>query len=317
VFSFVLSRAGQALIVLCLVVVLSFAAVQMMPGDALLAALESTGNVADLRGLDEVRKAFGAHGTASEQFWRWLTNFVRGDWGISMGTGQDVLEMFLQRAPVTLELFLGGLLWALALGIPMGMVCAFKRGSWLDNVLSGVSLTGIALPVTFEALALIYLLGVLFRILPVSGYTPFSVDPWENVQSMLLPSFVIGSHLAGVLARYVRAGMIEVLRQDYIRTARSKGLTEVQILFRHAIKPSMIPIVTVLGFSFAGMMAGSFIVEVIFALPGIGRMAVDATFAKDFPVIQAVLVVASINVLLVNFLVDIAYAALDPRIRLR
>ena len=314
--SFVLSRAGQAFVVLCLVVVLAFAAVQMMPGDALLAALESTGNVADARGLDEVRKAFGTHGSATEQFWRWLGNFLRGDWGVSMGTGQDVLDMFLQRAPITLELFLGGLLWGLVIGVPVRMVCAFRRGSRLDTFLSGASLTGIALPPTFEALALIYLLSVLFRILPVSGYTPFSVDPWENVLSMLMPSFVIGSHLAGVLARYVRASLLEVLRQDFIRTARSKGLTEVQILFRHAIKPSMIPIITVLGFTFAGMLAGSFIVEVIFALPGIGRMAVDATFAKDFPVVQAVLVVASVNVLLVNFLVDIAYAALDPRIRL-
>ena len=315
-FAFVLNRAGQALFVLCLVVVLSFAAIQLMPGDALLAALESTGNVADTRGLEEVRKAFGASGTATEQFWRWLGHFVQGDWGVSMGTGQDVIDMFLQRAPVTLELFLGGLIWALVLGIPIGMICAYKRGSKLDTFLSGVSLTGIALPVTFEALALIYLLSVLFRILPVSGYMPFKLDPWENILSMLMPSFVIGSHLAGVLARYVRASMLEVLRQDYIRTARSKGLSELQILLRHAIKPSMIPIVTVLGFTFAGMMAGSFIVEVIFALPGIGRMAVDATFAKDFPVIQAVLVVVSINVLLVNFLVDIAYAALDPRIRL-
>ena len=264
-----------------------------------------------------MRKAFGTQGTAAEQFWRWGSNFVRGDWGISMGTGQDVLQRFKQRAPVTIELFVGGLLWALLIGVPIGMVCAFKRGTWLDTLLSGVSLTGVALPPTFEALALIYLLSVAFHILPVAGYTPFSVDPWENILSMAMPSFVIGSHLAGVLARYVRASLLEVLRQDFIRTARSKGLTETQIMLRHAIKPSMIPIVTVLGFTFGGMLAGAFIVEVIFALPGIGRMAVDATFSKDFPVIQAVLVVASVNVLLVNFLVDIAYAALDPRIRLK
>jgi len=315
--SYVVSRAGQALVVLCIVVVLAFAAVQKMPGDALLVALEATGNVADTRGLEQVRKAYGIDGTAIEQFWRWLSKFVRGDWGLSMGTGQEVLDMFLQRAPVTLELFFGGLIWALLVGVPVGMVAAFKRGSKLDTFLSGVSLTGVALPPTFEALALIYLLSVLLRILPVAGYVPFTVDAWENVLSMLLPTFVIGSHLAGVLARYVRASLLEVLGQDFIRTARSKGLSETQILFRHAIRPSMIPIVTVLGFTFGGMLAGSFIVEVIFALPGIGRMAVDAIFAKDFPVIQAVLVVASVNVLMVNFLVDIAYAALDPRIRLR
>ncbi|MFT3814011.1 MAG: ABC transporter permease [Acidovorax sp.] len=315
--SYVLSRSLQALVVLALVVVVAFATVQLMPGDALMAALAGTGNVADASGLEAVRKAYGLNGTLPEQFWRWLVNFVQGNWGISMNTGQDVIDMFRQRAPVTIELFIGGLLWALVLGVPVGIICAFRRGSKLDTFLSGASLTGIALPPTFEALALIYLLSVVFQLLPVAGYTEFSEDPWENLQSMLMPSFVVGSHLAGVLARYVRAGVIEVLRQDFIRTARAKGLTEVQILLRHAIKPALVPVVTVLGFSFAGMLAGSFIVEFIFALPGIGRMAVDAAFAKDYAVIQAVLVVTAVNVLVVNLLVDLCYAALDPRIRLR
>ena len=314
---FLLYRSFHAAIVLCIVVVVSFAAVQLMPGDALLAAIEVTGEVADSRGLDAVRKYYGQDGNAFEQFFRWLGKFVRGDWGLSMGSGQAVKDMFLQRAPVTLELFFGGLIWALVIGIPIGMVCAFKRGSALDSFLSGGSLVGIALPPTFEALALIYLFAVIFKILPPSGYTPFFEDPWANIQSMLMPTFVIGSHLAGVLARYVRSSLLDNLRQDFIRTARSKGLSEVEILFRHAVKPSMIPIVTVLGFTFGGMLAGAFIIEVIFALPGVGRMAVNAIFEKDFPVIQAVLVITAINVLVVNFLVDIAYAALDPRIRIR
>jgi peptide/nickel transport system permease protein len=314
---FVLYRGFHATIVLCIVIVVSFTAVQMMPGDALMAALQATGEIADSRGLEAVKKLYGQDGTAWQQFWRWLGKFVRGDWGLSMGSGQAVLAMFLQRAPVTLELFFGGLLWALALGVPIGIICAFKRGSALDSWLSGASLVGIALPPTFEALALIYLFAVLFKILPPSGYTPFHDDPWQNILSMLLPSFVIGSHLAGVLARYVRSSLLDNLRQDFIRTARAKGLSEVQILFRHAIKPSMIPIVTVLGFTFGGMLAGAFLIEVIFALPGVGRMAVDAIFEKDFPVIQAVLVMTSVNVLLVNFLVDIVYAMLDPRIRIK
>jgi peptide/nickel transport system permease protein len=314
---FLLYRSLHAAIVLCIVVVVSFAAVQLMPGDALLAAIEVTGEVADSRGLDAVRKYYGQDGNAFEQFFRWLGKFVRGDWGLSMGSGQAVKDMFLQRAPVTLELFFGGLIWALVIGIPVGMLCAFKRGTALDSFLSGGSLIGIALPPTFEALALIYLFAVIFKILPPSGYTPFFEDPWANIQSMLLPSFVIGSHLAGILARYVRSSLLDNLRQDFIRTARAKGLSEVEILFRHAVKPSMIPIVTVLGFTFGGMLAGAFIIEVIFALPGVGRMAVNAIFEKDFPVIQAVLVMTAINVLAVNFLVDIAYAALDPRIRIR
>jgi peptide/nickel transport system permease protein len=315
--SYCLNRTGQALLVLCWVVALTFTAIQLIPGDALLAALGSSGNVVDVHDLDVLRKAFGGQGTPIEQFWIWSTHFMRGDWGISMGTGQRVLQMFAERAPVTAELFCGGLLWALVLGVPAGIICAVRPGARLDRWIGGTSMTLIALPPAFEALALIYIFGVYFRLLPVSGYTPFTLDPWGNLQGMMLPSFVIGSHLAGVLARYVRASLIEVLRQDFIRTARAKGLSEIEILFRHAVKPSMIPIVTVLGFSFAGMLAGSFLVEVIFALPGIGRMAVDAAFVRDVPVILAVVIVASLNVLLVNFLVDIVYAVLDPRIRLR
>ena len=314
---FLLTRSLHAAIVLCIVVVVSFSAVQLMPGDALLAAIEATGEAADNRSLDAVRKLYGQDGSAWQQFWRWLGKFVQGDWGLSMGSGQAVMDMFQQRAPVTLELFFGGLLWALGLGVPIGMICAYKRGSALDSWLSGGSLVGIALPPTFEALALIYLFAVILKILPPSGYTPFSEDPWANIQSMLLPTFVLGSHLAGVLARYVRSSLLDNLRQDFIRTARAKGLSEVQILFRHAVRPSMTPIVTVLGFTFGGMLAGAFIIEVIFALPGVGRMAVNAIFEKDFPVIQAVLVVTALNVLVVNFLVDIAYAVLDPRIRIQ
>ncbi len=314
---FILYRGFHAALVLCIVVVVSFAAVQMMPGDAILAALEATGETADARGIDAVRKVYGQDGTAMEQFWRWLGKFVRGDWGLSMGSGQAVIDLFKQSAPVTLELFFGGLLWALMIGIPIGIVCAFKRGSALDTWLSGGSLIGVALPPTFEALALIYIFAVIFKILPPSGYTPFRDDPWANVQCMLMPTFVVGSHLAGVLARYVRSSLLDNLQQDFIRTARSKGLSEIQILFRHAMQPSMIPIVTVLGFTFGGMLAGAFIIEVIFALPGIGRMAVNAIFEKDFPVIQAVLVITAINVLVVNFLVDVAYALLDPRIRIK
>ncbi len=314
---FILSRSLHAAIVLCIVVVVSFIAVQAMPGDALMVALQATGETTDARGIEAVKKLYGQDGTAVEQFFRWLGKFIRGDWGLSMGSGQAVMDMFKQSAPVTLELFFGGLIWALAIGVPVGMVCAFKRGSGLDTWLSGGSLVGVALPPTFEALALIYVFAVILRILPPSGYVPFRDDPWGNIQSMLMPTFVVGSHLAGVLARYVRSSLLDNLRQDFIRTARAKGLTEWQILFRHAVRPSMIPIVTVLGFAFGGMLAGAFIIEVIFALPGVGRMAVNAIFEKDFPVIQAVLVITALNVLIVNFLVDIAYAVLDPRIRIR
>jgi peptide/nickel transport system permease protein len=151
--------------------------------------------------------------------------------------------------------------------------------------------------------------------LPPSGYVPFFEDPLLNLKAMLLPTFVLGTHSGGLLARYVRSSLLEVLGQDYIRTARAKGLSEASVVARHAIKPGMIPVVTVIGLSWGAMLAGAFFVEVIFAIPGLGRMGVEAIFQKDYPVIQATLIVVSINVLLANLLVDILYGYLDPRVR--
>ena len=313
---FLLTRAAHAAIVLCIVVTLAFAGVHLIPGDAILAAIGSTGNAADMSGVEAVRKSYRMDGPVITQFWQWLSHFVRGDWGDSIGNGQPVLNMFMQRLPVTLELFLGATFWALLIGIPTGMLSALRQGSLLDRVLSTAAMIGISVPSFWAGIVMIYIFAVYFQLLPPSGYTPFTEDPWLNLQSMLMPTLILGVHSAGLLARYVRSSLLDNLRQDFIRTARAKGLNERQVITRHAVKPSMIPVVTVIGLSWAGMLAGAFFVEVIFALPGLGRMSVDAIFEKDFPVIQATLVAVSLNVLAINFLVDVVYALLDPRIRL-
>lgn len=314
--NFLLTRAAHAGVVLCIVVVLAFAGVHLIPGDAILAALGSTGSVSDLSSVEAVRKSYRMDGPIVVQFWQWLTHFLRGDWGQSIGSGQPVLAMFMQRLPVTLELFVGATFWTLIVGIPVGMLSALRQGSLLDRVLSTVAMIGISVPSFWAGIVMIYIFAVFFQLLPPSGYTPFSEDPWLNVQSMLMPTLILGIHSAGLLARYVRSSLLDNMRQDFIRTARAKGLSERQVVLRHAVKPSMIPVVTVVGLSWAGLLAGAFFVEVIFALPGLGRMSVDAIFEKDFPVIQATLVAVSLNVLVVNFLVDVVYALLDPRIRL-
>jgi peptide/nickel transport system permease protein len=225
--------------------------------------------------------------------------------------------MFLRRLPVTLELFFGATLWSLAIGIPTGIVGALKRNSALDMFLTAGSILGVSIPSFWEAIVLIYLLAVVFPIVPPSGYIPFTEDPLLNLKAMLLPTFVLGTQSGGLLARYVRSSLLEVLGQDYIRTARAKGLSEGALVVKHALKPGMIPVVTVVGLSWGGMLAGAFFVEVIFAIPGLGRMGVDAIFQRDFPVIQATLIVVSLNVLLVNLMVDILYGYLDPRVRVR
>jgi peptide/nickel transport system permease protein len=310
-------RLLHALVVLALVTVLVFVIAQIIPGDAIMAAMAGSIDMNDAAVVAKVRHQFGLDKSIPVQFVDWLTRFIRGDWGSSIGTGEKVFDMFLRRLPVTLELFLGAALWSLAIGIPTGIVGALKRNSAADMLLTAGSIIGVSIPGFWEAIMLIYLLAVVLPILPPSGYVPFAVDPIMNIKTILLPTFVLGTHSGGLLARYVRSSLLEVLGQDYIRTARAKGLSERALITMHALKPAMIPVVTVIGLSWGGMLAGAFFVEVVFAIPGLGRMSVDAIFQKDFPVIQATLIAVSVNVLLVNLLVDILYGYLDPRIRVR
>jgi peptide/nickel transport system permease protein len=282
-----------------------------------MAAMASSIDLHDPVVVARVRHQFGLDQPILAQFATWLSRFLAGDWGTSIGTGQKVYAMFIDRLPVTLELFLGATLWSVAIGIPAGILSALRRNSALDVAISTGTMLGVSIPAFWEAIMLIYLLGVLFPIVPPSGYVPFAEDPLLNLRSMLLPTFVLGTHSAGLLARYVRSSLLEVMGQDYIRTARAKGFSERAVITVHALKPAMIPVVTVIGLAWAHMLAGAFFVEVIFAIPGLGRMSVDAIFQKDYPVVQATLIAVSANVLLVNLLVDVLYGYLDPRIRVR
>ena len=310
-------RLLHALVILVLVTMLVFVIAQLIPGDAVMAAMASSVDMSDSEVVARVRHQFGLDQSILVQFGNWLTRYLTGDWGTSIGTGQKVHAMFVQRLPVTLELFLGATAWSFVIGIPAGIVSALKRNSAVDVVVSTGTMIGVSIPSFWEAIMLIYLLGVMFPILPPSGYVPFKENPALNLKSMVLPTFVLGTHSAGLLARYVRSSLLEVLGQDYIRTARAKGLSERAIIALHALKPAMIPVVTVIGLAWAHMLAGAFFVEVIFAIPGLGRMSVDAIFQKDFPVVQATLIAVSVNVLVVNLLVDIVYGYLDPRVRVR
>ncbi|MBM3623565.1 MAG: ABC transporter permease [Alphaproteobacteria bacterium] len=310
-------RLLHALVILALVTVLVFIIAQLMPGDGVLAAMAGSIDMSDASAVERVRKQYGLDQPILVQFGDWLARFVTGDWGTSIGGGEKVYDMFMRRLSPTLELFLGATIWSIGIGIPAGIIGALKRNSAVDVALTTGTMIGVSIPAFWEAIMLIYLLAVIFPILPPSGYVPFFEDPWLNIKSMLLPTFVLGTHSAGLLARYVRSSLLEVLGQDYIRTARAKGFSERAVIVLHALKPAMIPVVTVIGLAWAHMLGGAFFVEVIFAIPGLGRMSVDAIFQKDFPVMQATLIAVTLNVLLVNLLVDILYGYLDPRIRVR
>jgi peptide/nickel transport system permease protein len=314
--TFIGIRLLHALIILALVTLLTFVIAQLMPGDGILAAMSAAVDVRDTETVARVRAQYGLDQPIPVQFVDWLSRFVVGDWGTSIGSGERVYEMFLRRLPPTLELFLGATLWSFAIGIPAGIVGALKRNSGVDIAVSTGTMIGVSIPSFWEGIMLIYLLAVLLPIVPPSGYVPFFEDPLQNLRLMLLPTFVLGTGGAGRLARFVRSSLLEVLGQDYIRTARAKGFSERAVVVLHAMKPAMIPVVTVVGLSWGRMLGGALLIETVFAIPGLGRMGVDAIFQKDFPVIQATLIAVAVNVLLVNLLVDILYGYLDPRIRI-
>ena len=314
---YILIRIIYSIFILFGTVVIAFVMVRLLPGDPIRAAMQQNLDLRDETVIQEMRARYALDKPIPVQFVKWLTAFVKGDWGISLSSGQKVKDMFFRRLPITLELFVLATFWSWILGFPLGVISAFKRNTWLDVSITSVSILGISIPVFWEAILLIYLFAVVFPIFPPSGYVPFFEDPLKNLLSVALPTFIMGTQSAGALARYVRSSLLEVLGQDYIRTARAKGFRQKAVIIRHAAKPAMIPIVTIIGISWGYLVAGAFIIELMFAIPGIGRMALDAVFARDFPVIQAVLIMVSINVLLANLLVDIAYGYLDPRVRVQ
>jgi peptide/nickel transport system permease protein len=246
----------------------------------------------------------------------WARDFFTGNWGNSLSSGQKVTEMFRQRVPVTLELFFLSLFWSWSFGIVMGIISALKRNSMLDFTITGVSIAGLSIPVFWEAIILIYVFAVWWKILPPSGYVPFFEDPVTNLKMVAMPTFVMATHGMAGVARYVRASLLEVIGQDFIRTARAKGLREKGVILGHAFKPAAIPVITIFGGTFAGILSGSFIIELMFAIPGLGRMGLDAIFQRDFPIIQAMAVLGSSCVLLANLVTDLAYGWLDPRVRI-
>ena len=313
---YIIRRLLYSIAILFLVSILVFVMVRLLPGDPVAAAAMWNTDLADKTIMAELRERFGLNRPIHVQYIIWLRDFFRGEWGMSLGSGEQVLDMFLDRLPVTLELFIGAVFWSWIIGFPVGIISALRRNTGLDAALTTSAIFGVSIPAFWEGIVFIYIFAVIFRFLPPSGFVPFSEDPWQNIRSVMMPTFIMGTQTAGLLARYVRSSLLEVLGQDYIRTARAKGLRERVVIAVHAFKPAMIPVATIIGLGFSGMIGGNFIVEFMFAIPGLGRMGIDAVFARDFPVLQAILVIVALNVLLINLIVDLIYGYLDPRVRL-
>ena len=313
---YIMFRLFYAVILLAGVVIITFIMTRLLPGDPIRAAMQQSRDIKDEAIVEEVRAQFGLDRPVHIQFGIWSKNFFTGDWGRSLSSGQKVTDMFKQRVWVSLELFFLATFWSWFFGIIFGVISALKRNSFLDFTITGISVAGLSVPIFWEAIILIYIFAVWWKILPPSGYVPFFEDPIENMKLVLMPTIVMATHGMAGVARYVRSSLLEVINQDFIRTARAKGLRERAVIISHAFKPASIPVLTIFGGSFGALLAGSFFVELMFAIPGLGRMGLDALFQRDFPIIQAIAVLSSSCVLIANLITDIAYGWLDPRVRI-
>lgn len=302
--------------VLLLISIVVFSLTRVLPGDParLLAAIDETGYV-DPEVLVAIEERYGLDRPVTVQYFDWLWGVVRGDWGTSIFSGQKVFPQIKSRLSFTVQL--AALAWftSLLIGIPLGVLSALKRNSARDIAVTGIAVSGIALPNFWLGMLMIIFFGVWLGWLPTGGYTPFQDNPLDWAKGMVMPTITLGTALSAVIMRQMRAALLEVLREDYIRTARAKGLVERKVIWVHAMKNSLLPVVTVSSLQLGTLIGGTVVTETVFFLPGIGRFVVDAVIAKDFQVVQMGLLVLTLAVLLANLFADIAYTFLDPRIR--
>ena len=274
------------------------------------------GEIQDPEAIARIRADLGLDRPLHVQFVVWLGNAVQGDLGTSIRTREPVIDMVLTRLRPTLQMSGLAMLIALVVAIPVGVLSATRRNSRLDSVATAFALLGVCMPNFLIGLLLIFTFSVKLGWLPTSGYVDPFDDPMQGLRSLMLPAITLGMALAAVIMRMTRSSLLEALGQDYIRTARAKGIVEQRVVLRHALRNALIPIVTVIGLQVGNLIAGAVITEYIFAIPGIGRLIVDSIFGRDYPVLQGVVLLTVIGFLISNLLTDILYATLDPRIRL-
>ncbi len=310
--TYVLRRLAGTVPVLFVVSVVIFSIIHLTPGDPVAIML---GGEASVQDIERIRRELGFDQPLYVQYAAWLGRTLRGDLGRSIRTNQPVSEAIAQRLPVTAEIALVAMLVSLAVAIPAGMVSAVRRNSAADTASTVTSLLGVSIPNFFLAILLIYVFSLKLRWLPPIGFVPLATDPVANLKSILMPSVVLGAAFAAVTTRMMRSSLLEVLHQDYVRTAWAKGLPEATVLQRHALKNALIPVVTVVGLQVGALLGGAIITETVFALPGVGRLIVDSIFQRDYPLVQGVVLFLALVFMGVNLLVDLTYAWLDPRIR--
>jgi peptide/nickel transport system permease protein len=298
--------------VLLAVSLLTFLIAALLPGDL---AYVMLGDQATPETVAALHRQMGYDLPLWQRYLQWLGNVVQGDLGRSFRTGEVVLGAVLARLPVSIELMILAQLIAFSIGVPLAILCAVNRGGTVDRFLTGMAFGKLSMPSYLVAILLIYLFAVKLNWLPATGYVPFTEDPLANLRSFLLPALTLGFGEWPVLMRVLRSDMIATLQEDFIAMAKAKGLRPARILLVHALKPSSLTLVTVAGINIGRLIGGALIVESIFALPGIGRLLVSSIYSRDFIIMQGVVLFVAAAFVIVNFLVDMLYALLDPRIR--
>jgi peptide/nickel transport system permease protein len=313
VAEFLIQRSVISLVTLFIITVIVFTGVRLIPGDP---ARVMAGTEADESGLEEVRQKYGLRDPIPVQYVRWLALALRGDLGESIRTHDSVVRLVGQKLPITLQLAAYSIVVALVIAIPVGVLAAVRRNTAWDYLASSASLCGVSIPNFWLGIMLILMLSVRLQWLPASGFVSPLEDPWGNTQRLLMPAVVLGSALSAVLMRQTRNSMIEVLSADYIRTAYAKGLRTGVVVFRHAIRNGLIPVITIFGLQLGALIGGAVVTEQIFVVPGFGRLILEAVFTRDYPVVQGVVLITASAYVLINHLVDVSYSLLNPRIRI-
>jgi len=298
--------------VMAVVAVLVFALLRLTPGDP---AAIIAGSSATSQDVENIRATLGLDRPIVAQFFVWLGNMAHGDFGESFFFKRTVASLVADRIEPTLMLSLTTIVLSVLVAVPLGVVAAYRHGTWIDRVVMGFSVLGFSVPVFVIGYVLIYVFAIELNWLPVQGYQPLREGVWGCLQRLVLPSLTLCVIYVALIARITRTSVLEVLGEDYIRTARAKGLSDRVVLMRHALRNASVPIVTVIGIGIALLIGGVVVTESVFSIPGLGRLTVDAVLARDYPTVQAVILLFSFVYVLVNLLVDVSYTALDPRIR--
>ncbi len=311
-FAYVVRRLLATVPVMVVVALFVFSLLHLSPGDP---AAIIAGDTATLADIARIRAKLGLDEPLYIQFGTWLWGLLHGDLGISIFTNLPVSKLIAQRIEPTLALTISTLIVSVVAAIPMGVLAAWKAGSWIDRLVMVFAVLGFSVPVFVLAYLLIYVFSISADLLPVQGYVSIRDGLWPFLSHIILPTLALGMVYTALIARMTRASMLDVLAQDYIRTAQAKGLSNEKVLLGHALKNAAVPIVTIIGIGVALLISGVVVTETVFAIPGLGRLTVDAILRRDYPIIQGMILIFSAAYVLINLLVDLSYTLLDPRIR--